>query len=115
MTAWDIHVAEVREVLLKAGQRAAEYDAHHARVEQSVAEVLMALPSSPHVSRRVEQFNQEVLLPHLRAIVSDTSAALEGTKLALTAYEDGDELMARRTRDEAAKEPFGHGTGRSDR
>ncbi|MGB3684990.1 MAG: DUF6507 family protein [Ornithinimicrobium sp.] len=102
MTAWDIHVAEVHQVLLNAGHSAAEYDAHVARVEESVGELLMALPSSPHVSMRVDEFAQEVVLPHLRAIIGDTTAALEGTMLALHAYQEGDELMARRAQYEAA-------------
>lgn len=103
MTAWDIHVAEVHQVLRNAGDSAAEYEPHVARVEESVSELLMALPSSPHVFKRVDEFAQEVVLPHLRAIIGETSAALEGTMLALTAYQEGDELMARRAQHGAAQ------------
>lgn len=102
MTAWDIHVAEVHQVLLDAGASASEYEMHAARIEQSVTELLMTLPSSPLVAQRVDELCEEVILPHLRAIMSDTSAALDGTKLALSAYQDGDELMAQRAQHEAS-------------
>lgn len=96
MTTWDIHVAEVDQVLRNASASAEDYLADEAAVSASLAQLATALPSSPHVAMRVVEFADEVIHPHLRAIFEDTAAALEGTTQALNAYQTGDLEMARR-------------------
>lgn len=103
MTAWDIHVAEVQQVLRGAEDSAAEYDAHVTRVDGALGELLMALPRSPHVVKRVGEFAEEVVFAHLREILGDTAAALDGTSAALAAYQDGDLQMAQRAQYESAR------------
>ncbi|MGB5950936.1 MAG: DUF6507 family protein [Ornithinimicrobium sp.] len=103
MTTWDIQVAEIHQMLLTAGDSAAEYERHLGQLEEAVSELLIALPSSPHVFTRVDEFAQEVLHTHLRSIISQTSNALEGTMAALSAYQEADERMAHRANHEAAQ------------
>lgn len=103
MTTWDIHLAEAQHVVRNASASAEDYVSDQARVEQSLGDLAMALPRSPHVAMRLGQFADEVIYPLLQAIFDDTAAALAGTTDALSAYHEGDLEMASRAQSAAAR------------
>lgn len=105
MTAWDIHLAEAHHVLQNASASAEDYATDEAKVTESLGQLAMALPNSPHVSMRLGEFADEVIYPHLQKIFDDTSAAFEGTSMALIAYEEGDTQMVRNAQLVAAQAP----------
>ncbi len=105
MTAWDIHLAEAHQVLRNASASADDYATDEVKVTESLGELVMALPNSPHVTMRLGEFAEEVIYPHLQKIFDDTAAALEGTGMALMAYEEGDLQMTRNAQSVAAQAP----------
>lgn len=105
MTAWDIHVAEARHVLQNASASAEDYFTDETKITESLGELAMALAQSPQVTMRLGEFAEEVIYPHLKKIFDDTSVALEGTNMALIAYEEGDIQMARNAQLVATQAP----------
>lgn len=95
MATWDIDSADVERVLRTASASAEDYITDEERINDAFVELAGALPGSPHVLKCLEDLAEDVVYPHLKAIVAATTSALEGTTAALIAYQEGDQEMAR--------------------
>ncbi|MGB7448188.1 MAG: DUF6507 family protein [Ornithinimicrobium sp.] len=95
MSYWNIVSEAAEQVLRTASHTAQEYDAHRQRLDAAVSEVLAALPGSRVVAASVDDLAERALRPQLGQVVSDTNAALQGTRCAVDAYREAEAQMAR--------------------
>lgn len=108
----DIHVSQVRSVLVDAAGDFDELEAVRVRLSQQEQALAQALAgeyqSCPEIVEAVTGIYADILEPDLSAILTRCNNAVEGVAAALDEYEKGNEQMMVNAQRAAASLPAGY-------